>query len=68
MSSIPGQYLKFPFMDRLYRKQVDYYNSKVITDIIYNENTNLVSLFKDFLIYDDISEFLKRYELFITTK
>lgn len=39
----------------------DYYNSKVITDIIYNENSNLVSVFKDYLIFDDISEFLKRY-------
>ena len=39
----------------------DYYNSKVITDIIYNENTNLVSVFKDYLIYDDVSEFLKRF-------
>lgn len=38
----------------------EYYNGKVITDIIYNENTNLVSVFKDYLILDDISEFLKR--------
>ncbi len=51
---------KFPVIDRLYQKQVDYYNSKVITDIIYNESTNLVSVFKDYLIYDDVSEFLKR--------
>ena len=28
--------------------------------MIYNEPTNLVSLFKDFLIMDDINEFLKR--------
>lgn len=38
----------------------EYYNAKVVTDIIYNENTNLVSLFKDYLILDDVSEFLKR--------
>jgi hypothetical protein len=31
-----------------------------ITDIIYNEPTSLVSAFKDYLILDDISEFLKR--------
>ena len=37
------------------------YNVKVINDIIYNENTNIVSIFKDFLIYDDSSEFLKRF-------
>ena len=34
---------------------------KVVNDIIYNDDTHLVSMFKDFLIYDDISEFLKRY-------
>ena len=40
---------------------MDYYNVKVINDIIYNDETHLVSLFKDYLILDDISEFLKRY-------
>jgi hypothetical protein len=39
---------------------VDYYNVKVINDVIYNEPTHIVSVFKDYLIYDDISEFLKR--------
>lgn len=39
---------------------MDYYNVKVINDIIYNDDTHLVSVFKDYLIYDDISEFLKR--------
>lgn len=33
----------------------------MVTDIVYNENTNLVSVFKDYLIYDDVSEFLKRF-------
>jgi hypothetical protein len=37
------------------------YNVKVINDIIYNEATHLVSIFKDYLIYDDVSEFMKRY-------
>jgi len=32
-----------------------------VNDIIYNENTNVVSIFKDYLIYDDVSEFLKRW-------
>lgn len=27
---------------------------------MYNEPRNLVSIFKDFLIYDDFSEYLKR--------
>jgi hypothetical protein len=38
----------------------DFYNVKIINDIIYNENTHIVSVFKDYLIMDDISEFLKR--------
>jgi len=39
----------------------EYYNTKIINDIIYNEQTNIVSVFKDYLIFDDVSEFLKRY-------
>ena len=39
---------------------MDYYNVKVVNDIIYNDETHLVSMFKDYLILDDISEFLKR--------
>ena len=38
----------------------DYYNVKIVNDIIYNEATHIVSTFKDYLIYDDVSEFLKR--------
>ncbi len=33
---------------------------KTANDIVYNEKSHIVSLFKDFLIYDDTSEFLKR--------
>ena len=40
---------------------MDYYNVKVVNDVIYNDTTHLVSVFKDYLIYDDISEFLKRH-------
>jgi hypothetical protein len=43
-----------------YIQGMDYYNIKVINDVIYNDETHLVSVFKDYLIYDDISEFLKR--------
>ena len=32
----------------------------MIQDLIYNEPTKLVSKFKDYLIFDDINEFLKR--------
>ena len=31
-----------------------------MNDVIYNESTHIVSIFKDYLIFDDISEFLKR--------
>lgn len=47
-----------------YMTSKDFYNTKVINDIIYNENSHIVSVFKDYLIFDDISEFLKRgYDL-----
>ena len=39
----------------------DFYNVKVVNDVIYNEQTHIVSVFKDYLILDDISEFLKRF-------
>lgn len=38
-----------------------FYNTKCITDIIFNEKSLLVAKFKDFLILDDSSEFLKRF-------
>lgn len=34
---------------------------KIINDIIYNEPTHIVAVFKDYLIFDDLSEFLKRF-------
>ena len=45
---------------RKYSKNEDFNNLKVVNDLIYNENTHIVSIFKDFLILDDINEFLKR--------
>jgi hypothetical protein len=38
----------------------DYQDVKVINDLVYNEPTHMVSIFKDFLIMDDVNEFLKR--------
>ena len=38
-----------------------YYDSRIINDIIYNEKSHIVAKFKDYLIIDDVSEFLKRY-------
>ena len=37
------------------------YGTIIITNIIYNEKSNIVATFKDYLIIDDLSEFLKRY-------
>jgi len=39
----------------------EYYNSKVSADIMYNEQRHIVSIFKEYLIYDDFSEYLKRF-------
>ena len=38
-----------------------YYSTTLINNIIYNQKTHLVAEFKDYLIIDDFSEFLKRY-------
>ena len=35
--------------------------TSIIDNIIYNEKSHIVAIFKDYLILDDISEFLKRY-------
>lgn len=43
-----------------YQSDESSYNVKVINDIIYNEKAHIVARFKDFLIYDDCSEFLRR--------
>ena len=34
---------------------VEFENLKVINDLIYNEQTHVVSIFKDYLILDDIN-------------
>lgn len=47
-------------LSKKYMTSKDFYNVKIVNDIIYNENTHIVSVFKDYLILDDISEFLKR--------
>ena len=48
-------------LSKKYSTNRDYYNLKIVNDLIYNENTHIVSIFKDYLILDDINEFLKRY-------
>lgn len=39
----------------------NYFYSRITSNIMYNEPKNLVSVFKDYLIYDDFSEYLKRH-------
>ena len=48
-------------LNKKYLTSREYYNVKIINDIIYNENAHVVSVFKDYLIFDDVSEFLKRF-------
>jgi hypothetical protein len=47
-------------LNKKYLTSRESYNAKVVNDIIYNENTHIVAVFKDYLIFDDVSEFLKR--------
>jgi len=48
-------------LNKKYLTTRESYNAKVVNDIVYNENTHIVSVFKDYLIYDDISEYMKRF-------
>ena len=43
-----------------YTTSLEFYNVKIINDIMYNEKVKVVWLFKDYLILDDMTEFLKR--------
>ena len=45
----------------LYSNDKNFYNIKVINDIISNESTHVVAEFKDYLIKGDDSEFLQKY-------
>ena len=51
-------YLKF---NNYYSNEEDFYNIKVINEIICNESTHIVAEFKDYLINGDTSEFLQKY-------
>ena len=48
------------FMNQHYKNK-DYYNIKVIDEIIHNESSHVVAEFKDYLIKGDTSEFLMQY-------
>ena len=58
------QSIEYEIHQKLYKKYVDMpklYNLNIIDNIIYNDKTHIVSLFKDHLISDDKGDFLKRY-------
>jgi len=40
---------------------MDYYNQRIVTAIMYNERRKVVATFKDYLLLDDLSEYIKRY-------
>ena len=44
-----------------YNVNEDMYNKKIINDIIYDENKHIVSEFKNYLLWDENSDFLKRF-------
>ena len=44
-----------------YDKPLSYHDVKIINDILYNEKTHYVEQFKEYLIYEDDNEFLKRF-------
>ena len=46
---------------KFYFTSIDFYNTKIINEIISNENSHIVAEFKDFLIKDDYSEFIQRF-------
>lgn len=48
-------------LSKKYMISRDYFFSKLTSNIMYNEPKNLVSVFKDYLIFDDFSEYLKRH-------
>lgn len=47
-------------LDAKYLAQDEYFDAKVSSDIMYNEPRQIVSIFKDYLIFDDFSEYMKR--------
>ena len=57
-----GEDLRNPLMDKVLNKygkdSEESMGLKCINDIIYNEPTRLVSIFKDYLVEDDYNEFL----------
>ncbi len=67
-----NQNIQFEIEKKIYKNfkdtyafNADFYNIKVINEIICNENTHIVAEFKDYLIKGDYSEFIQKYYLLI---
>ena len=44
-----------------YDNPPSFHDIKIINDIIFNEETHFVAIFKEYLIYEEMNEFLKRF-------
>ena len=53
--------LNYNILSIKYFTSQEYYNAKIVSDIMYNEQRHIVSVFKEYLIFDDFSEYLKRF-------
>ena len=61
-SSLNYQYQKIQnFLFKKYNLEPEIYNNIIISRLLFNQKYHYVSLFKDFLIYDDPGEFFKRF-------
>jgi hypothetical protein len=59
--------IKRPNSMKILKNNISKYNShhnmyyrKIVTDLMYDEKKHIVSVFKEYLILDDIAEFLDR--------
>jgi hypothetical protein len=44
----------------LYNWSTEEYQTKIINDMVFDEKKRIVSVFKDFLLFDETSDFLRR--------
>ena len=51
----------FKLFHQKYSMSRNFYGRLIINNIIYNEKSHIVAKFKDYLVIDDLSEFLKRF-------
>ena len=47
-----------------YNCEINMYNRKIVTDLMYDERKHIVSVFKEYLILDDIAEFLDKFDIY----